>query len=147
LVGGKASPKKLKLAERRDRAIVLRQQGETFEQIANKIAREFPYDFPDYNKSMAFKDVMHEFQALHQQNLEEVEALRQLESERLDKALLAIAQRVEEGNLQAIDRWLKIIHQRCLLWGLYLPATERPKAEAAPTGIELEIIAAAHPQV
>ena len=41
-----------------------------------------------------------------------------LELERLDMATQAIAQRVQEGHLGAIDRWLKISERRAKLLGL-----------------------------
>lgn len=139
MAGGKASEKKIKLAERRQRAIALRKSGATFRAIAAVIVKDFP-DFPNYTESMAAKDVRYMLDEINEQALEDAEALRRLESERLDMATLAIARQVQAGDLQAIDRWIKLVETRAKLWGLNLPPTDRPTNQETATAIELELI-------
>ncbi|MEX0272604.1 hypothetical protein AB3R30_26180 [Leptolyngbyaceae cyanobacterium UHCC 1019] len=127
------------LAERRQRAIVLRKAGATYEQIATVIAREFA-EFRNYSRSMAFRDVRDVLQHIEDSCFEEAAIMRRLESERLDMAMFAIHERVEEGNLYAIDRWIAIIAAQCRLWGLNLPPAERPIAETTTSEIELKLI-------
>jgi hypothetical protein len=142
VAGGKASEAKIKLAERRQRAITLRKAGASFRAIATQIAREF--ENPKYDESQAARDCYHSLNELSALSVEQAEAMRQLESERYDLVLMAIARQVQAGDLQAIDRWLKTVRHRCELWGLSLPPAERPKQEGGPTGIELEIITGEH---
>lgn len=136
--GGKTTSKKLKLAERRQRAIALRKSGATFDQIAAVISREFAE--PSYGKPQAYRDVKGVLETIEQQTSEEMATWRRLESERLDMASLAIARQVQAGDLQAIDRWIKLIDARAKLWGLNLPPAARPTNQAAASAIELELI-------
>jgi hypothetical protein len=138
VAGGKASEAKIKIADRRNRAISLRKAGASFRAIATQIAAEF--DLPKYDYTQAAKDCYHCLNELAALSAEEAEALRQLESDRLDMVLMSIARQVQAGDLQAIDRWLKAVSQRCVLFGLNMTPAERPKAEQGATGIELEII-------
>jgi hypothetical protein len=139
MVGGKASPKKLMLAERRQRAIVLRKAGAPYEQIATVIAREFS-EFPNYSRSMAFRDVRDVLQQIQDDCFETAAIMRRLQSERLDMALVAVHDRAMSGDLYAIDRWLAIIVVQCRLWGLNLPPAERPIAETTTSEVELQLI-------
>jgi hypothetical protein len=139
MAGGKASAAKVKLAERRQRAMELRKAGATFRAIAEMVANEFA-EFPKYNPSMAAKDVRYLLDELNAQALEDAETMRRMETERLDLATLAIAMQVQAGNLQAIDRWIKLSDARAKLWGLYLPPAERLIQQETATAIELEII-------
>jgi hypothetical protein len=140
LAGGKASEKKLKLAERRHRAAALRKSSIPFRSIAKAIASEFPDDFPNYDESMAWKDVRHILKYLNDQALEDVALMRRMEDERLDVAAMAIARQVQAGDLQAIGKWLQIIERRCKMWGLDLPPADRPIADTTTSEIELQLI-------
>jgi hypothetical protein len=139
LAGGRASEKKVKLAERRQRAIALRKAGASYRAIAQAIVKDFP-DFPNYTESMACKDVHSVLEELNDQALEDAEIMRRLESERLDLASMAIARQVQAGDLQAVDRWIKLIEARAKLWGLHLPPADRPINQDSATAIELELI-------
>jgi transposase len=55
------------------------------------------------------------------EQLELINTQRQLDLSRLDKALTSIWHKVEEGDLQAIDRMIKLIQERSKLLGSYAP--------------------------
>ncbi|UNK71725.1 hypothetical protein [Microbacterium sp. H1-D42] len=67
--------------------------------------------------------------------MESVNLLRRMELEDLDRAETALADRIEQGDTQAIDTMLKIKHQRARLIGLYDQATS-----AANFDIELTLV-------
>jgi len=136
--GGKTSPDKLRLAERRQKAFALRKAGATFRAIASQIASEM--DQPKYNDSLASKDVQFILNELTQLSIADAAEFRQMELERLDAAQIAIALPVQAGDLYAIDRWIKIIETRCKILGLYLPQAERPAREETTGEIELQLI-------
>jgi hypothetical protein len=64
---------------------------------------------------------------------EPADEVRQLELLRLDRYLSAIAEKVDSGDLKAIDRALKIMERRSKLLGLDAPQKVAP---TDPTGLE-----------
>lgn len=56
--------------------------------------------------------------------VEEAGHLRHLELSRLDAAMEAIADKVEAGDLFAIDRWVKLIERRCKILGIDAPVKQ-----------------------
>lgn len=138
MAGGKASPEKARLTDRRQKAFALRKAGATFRAIAAQIASEF--EQPKYNESLASKDIKYVLSELAELSLADAEEFRQMELERLDSAQIAIAAQVQAGDLYAIDRWIRIIEVRCKLLGLNLPAADRPAREETTGEIELQLI-------
>ena len=98
-------------AEKQRRALELRKAGATFEQIADSLGYAFP--------AAAAKAVKTALKRTIQEPADEV---RELELARLDAMLFAIWPRVKQGNLQAIDRALKIMARRAEYLGLDAPA-------------------------
>lgn len=115
-----------RLAERRTEAFRLFREGNTYREIAIAISKKKDSKtrqplWPKYEHSMAFRDVkavLAEFQA---QRFEQVEQYLEVELQRLDVAAKAIAARVQNGELFALDRWIKIIEVRARLLGLEAP--------------------------
>ena len=100
----------------------MRRDGATFKQIAEALGYKGP--------SSAYRAVM---SALRRTQQEPADELRRLELERLDEALRAIAGRVRQGNLAAIDRWIRISESRRRLLGLDAPTrTEVTGAGGGP---------------
>ncbi|WP_460192725.1 LuxR C-terminal-related transcriptional regulator [Thermosynechococcus sp. FA-CM-4201] len=66
------------------------------------------------------RDLVRVLDKLSKHNITEMEKLRQIELERLDAAQVAIWERVQRGDLDAIDVFLGISDRRCRLLGLYL---------------------------
>lgn len=96
--------------DRQIRALELRKSGVSYEDIA----RELGYR----GRDGAHRAVS---AALKRTLQEPADELRRLESERLDAMLFAIAPLVRRGNLEAIDRALKIMERRAKLLGLDAP--------------------------
>lgn len=60
--------------------------------------------------------------------------IRAIEAERLDMAAQAIIQKVQAGDLSAIDRWLRISQQRAALFGANVPTTQNLNLLMNPNG-------------
>lgn len=98
------------LPERRLNALKLRKSGLTYSEIASQLK---------CGTTTAYKDVRSMIDQLNSEALEEAENLRTLESLRLDNLQSAIWKKAIAGDIAAILAILKIIDQRCKLFGLY----------------------------
>jgi uncharacterized membrane protein YccC len=118
----KTSERRLAAAERQRQALELRKAGVSFVKIAQMLGyKGGPGAF--YAVSAALKRTLEQPAA----------ELRKLEGERLDMALQAIATRVRQGDLGAIDRWLRCCESRRKLDGLDAPekhVVQGPKGES-----------------
>lgn len=103
------SKRRLTAKQREVKALELRLAGGTYDQIAEAMG---------ISRTGAYKAVARALDRLNQQSLEDAERLRRLELERLERATLAIAQRVKEGHLRSIDRWIRLSESRRKLLGL-----------------------------
>ena len=128
----RAAAKKIALTERQQTALSLRKSGATYRAIASHISL-LPGN-EKYSEGLAHADVTACLKALVSQTSLDTEEYRSLELERLDTAQLAIAKKVQAGDLQAIDRWLRISERRAALLGLDAPI--RLKIEQ---GVEAEL--------
>lgn len=120
MAGGKASAKKIELAERRRLAVTLRKQGGTFRQIAEQL-RKVDGVSENYSQSDAYKDVVHELRRLEEEQAEDVLTLRRLELERLDEMWSALWGPFKKGDYAAFDRLVTVMNQR----GRYLPVFDQ----------------------
>lgn len=134
MAGGKVAAKKVSIAERQQTALSLRKSGASFRAIAAHIAA-LPGN-EKYSEGRAHADVTACLKALNEKTSLDTEAYRSLELERLDTAQLAIAKKVQSGDLGSIDRWLRISERRAALLGLDAPV--RLKIEQ---GVEAELSA------
>ena len=116
---GKAGKPTVELIELRIKAIELRKSGATYEQIA--LALGYASRGAAYNAVMA---------GLMMAISEPAESVREMEAMRLDALLLGLWQKARSGDLQVIDRVLKIMDRRARLLGLDAPA----KIETDNTG-------------
>ena len=101
---------RIETAERERKALELRKAGATFDQIAEQCGYA--------DKSGAFYAIK---RALSDIVPPAVEELRTLDSERLDRLLLAVWKQALDGDLKAVDRALRILDQRARLLGLNAP--------------------------
>jgi hypothetical protein len=99
----------VRTTERGWRAFELRKQGASYRQIADALK---------ISHTLARRDVKRVLSEIRVSIKEDLEDYRQLELERLDFMLMAIAPQVRAGSLPAIDRALKIGEQRMLLLGV-----------------------------
>lgn len=94
-------------AARRARAIELRAQGWTYEQIADELGYA--------NRGTVYRMVG---RALEAQTVEAVDALRALEVERLNAVQVALWDKAMGGDVHAAKQAIRIIAARCRLLGL-----------------------------
>jgi len=134
MAGGKVAAKKVSIAERQQTALSLRKSGASFRAIAAHIST-IPGN-EKYSEGRAHADVTACLKALNEKTSLDTEEYRSLELERLDTAQLAIAKKVQSGDLGSIDRWLRISERRSALLGLDAPV--RLKIEQ---GVEAELSA------
>ena len=110
---GRTSPRSQRRIEAKERALKaleLRKKGVRYEQIAQQLGYS--------NRGNAHKAVMKELDLLAKECLEEASKVRDLELQRLDALYLVAYAEVEEGNVPAIDRCLRIMERRAKLLGL-----------------------------
>lgn len=113
-----------KAAERRRRALQLRLAGATYDQIAQQL---------EYSgKASAWRAVKEALAAgsdLGDRRREEID----LELTRLDRLLVALWPKAQQGDVQAIDRVLKIGERRAALLASGFDAVDQePKSEGTP---------------
>lgn len=119
MAGGSSSKSKIQSAERRNTALSYRKAGASYRAIAAKVATEL--GIATYSEAQAHRDVAAALKDLNEKTALNAAAYRELELERLDTALLAIAQLVKSGDLGAIDRWIRLSESRRKLLGLDAP--------------------------
>ncbi len=98
-------------AERRIKALESRKEGKSYEAIAVELG---------VSRSQVRKDVEAALAPINGYEREMASALRQAESQRLDWAAEVIKPQVADGNLRAVDRWIRVSAQRARLLGLEL---------------------------
>lgn len=137
--GGKNRKLRIKIVERRQRALSYRKAGASYRSIAAQVAIDLNCS---YSLGQAYRDVSEALSELSSNARLEAESLRELELARLDTATEAIASKVQKGDLLAIDRWLRISESRRRLLGLDAPiqiqVEERVEAELEQFLAQLE---------
>lgn len=106
----KANTKSIEVREKDRKALELRKAGASYELIAKQLGYA--------DSSGAYKSVKRSMQSIISEPAEE---LRQVEYERLNQMLLSIWERVQLGELGAIDRALSIMDRIGRLYGLNAP--------------------------
>lgn len=101
----------------------MRRRGKSYPKIAEALG---------VSVGTAHRDVTIELARLAKECSEEAEAIRQIELERLDDALDAISDRIEQGDDRAVATMLRIQERRAKLLGLDSP--DRQQVEV--TGID-----------
>jgi hypothetical protein len=112
---GKVSAHRVEEHERIARAVALRRQGLTFQVIADTLGYS--------NRTAAYTAVRNYMVALGKPD---AEYMREEEADRLDAALLAIWPRIRQGNLDAIDRMIRLMERRSRFFGLDAPTRVAP---------------------
>lgn len=102
--------------------LALRKKGGTYLEIANAAVSRFGRDnLPKgWDERYAYKDVSRELEKMRNELAEHVEAVRELELQRLDDLLKGLWDRATGKDIDypAIDRVLKIMERRARLTGL-----------------------------
>ena len=105
----KSSVRRIRTTEKTLRALELRKRGLNYTQIGKKLG---------CHRSTACRYVLSELENLADKCREEAAHVRDLELQRLDALYLVAYAEVEEGNVPAIDRCLRIMERRAKLLGL-----------------------------
>lgn len=138
---GTNDPQLIETAERRAFVLKLRKTGATYERIAQAAMREFGLErLPrGWDRRYAFNDVKRVLQKLNRECRQSVTEIKRLELERIDVAVVAIWPEVKDGNLGAIDRFLKTSARRAALCGLDAPTKMSIKVDDIDQLIECEL--------
>ena len=99
------------MVDRRRKVAGMLLRARTYREIAQEVG---------VTPATVFKDVQAILKDLETETLREAEAYRKVEMRRLDVALAAIWEAVEDGDPQAVDRLLKIQDQRAK----YMPGVQ-----------------------
>jgi hypothetical protein len=111
----KNSPERVRARELDRQALTLRKGGATYDQIAQRLER------PVSTVKLAVKRAL---ERLESETGELAVEMRRIEGERLDALLLGLWGKATKGDLQAVDRALKIHFARVKLFGLELPPAQ-----------------------
>ena len=111
------SAAKINVAMRRREAIKLRLAGMTFDEIGARLTCSAPY---------AYRMVSAELERMAAEAHENTAALRELEAARLDAVQEAIWAKAAAGDLDAVDRFVRISARRAALLGLDRPTKIAP---------------------
>lgn len=106
---------------RRQKVMSLRRSGFAIRDIATQLG---------ISVGLAHKDIQDALNALQQQTLEIGASYRELELERIDRAMVALDAQVKKGDTQAVNTLAKLIDMRAKLLGLYAPTTATLQHEA-----------------
>jgi len=109
MASSKGSKQRVTAKEREIRALELRKSGATYRAIGESLG---------ITEQGAHKCVMRAIDKLNEKIIEDAVQVRRLELERLDRLFLAIYRTAIQGNLDAIDRILRIMTRRAKLLGL-----------------------------
>ena len=105
----KSSVRRIRTTEKTLRALELRKRGMNYTQIGEKLGCA---------RNTACRYVLSELENLADKCREEAVHVRDIELQRLDALYLKVWEAVEEGDLPAIDRCLRIMERRAKLLGL-----------------------------
>jgi hypothetical protein len=125
--GSKNTQAQAQAQDRMLRAVELRKSGATYRAIASALGYA--------SVSSAYDAVT---RCLREAKRDAGESLLQIEIERLDAMLLSIAPSVQQGNLHAIDRALKIAERRSRLLGLDKPTNVDITSDGKPIAFECD---------
>lgn len=110
------------VAERRRFVVECRKAGMTFDQIYEAAKAKFGDTLPpSYSKRTAHGDVMTYLSEIRKLTANDAQAIYDLEVERLDALLHGLWAAAEGGDLQAVDRALRVAERRAKLMGLDAP--------------------------
>jgi hypothetical protein len=105
------------------RAVELRTQGRTYQQIADELGVSVG------GAHVAVTRYLEETRAISREGAEEI---RRLELDRLDRILSTIGPQAEGGDLAAVDRVLRLQERRAHLLGLDAPKASSVTVDARP---------------
>lgn len=123
------APRRATTAERKKSALALRIGGLSFSAIGDKLG---------ISKQAAHTLVVNALRDTNAQTAEVADELRRLELERLDTAQAAIWEAVLKGDVQAVDRFVRISKRRGELTGIDAPSKSEVKVTEADIDSAIE---------
>lgn len=99
--------------DRRVKALELRKRGKSYRTIGAAL---------EISEAQAHRDVQQAMAALRELEQTTAEEYRTMELERLDLALQALLPKLNAGNVEAVNAWVRISESRRKLLGLDAPA-------------------------
>lgn len=138
---GYEDAREITAAERRSFIMSLRKRAVTWQEIADQTIAKFGAEnLPSgFDRLYAYKDFKRYMGQLYKRTDQDAVAALGLELERMDDMLRAIWDAVENGDLQAIDRALRIGGRRDTLLGLAAPSrmrlVDREDGDVTPVGV------------
>lgn len=125
---GRGRPRKtsadvLKATDWKRTAVEMRTKGHTYAQIAAVVG---------VSVQAVHQAVVHYLEATRAVSREAAEEVRRLELDRLDRVLAVVGPMAEGGDLQAVDRLLRIQERRASLLGLDAPKAQLVAVDARP---------------
>jgi predicted DNA-binding protein (UPF0251 family) len=105
----KTGPRKVRSAQRRAEVMRLREEGHKFPEIGRRLG---------ISHVAAWKHCQRGLEEAAKQLTESAETIRAIELNRLDRALVKVFRKVDQGDLAAVDRLIKIQERRAKLLGL-----------------------------
>ena len=124
----RATQRQLDALNKRKQALDLRLFGFTYQQIGDKLG---------FTKQAAYKIVTSALAAIPR---ESADKLRMIELDRLDRMQAVLAKRVNDGDLGAIDRWLKIAERRAKILGLDAPTKVEQSGEVTVNNVPVRFV-------
>ena len=124
---GKTSSQAIDRAERRDKAVRLRREGLTLREIAARLG---------ISPATAHEDIS---RALADIPAESVEELRTVWGERLEAATAVVMPQVEAGDLDAVDRLVRLTDRAAKLYGLDAPANIQVQSAQAEVDLDATV--------
>jgi hypothetical protein len=118
----KTKYKDLNEAERQLQALDLRRRGYSYRKIAAEL---------ECGLTTAFRDCTRHLEDVREKCREKAEQINDLDLERLDEALMAIWDKVEQGDCKSIETMLKIMERRAKMLGLDSPDRHEVKTGVA----------------
>lgn len=123
------APRRVTTAERKKSALALRIGGLSFQAIGDKLG---------VTRQAAHALVVNALRDTNAQTAEAADELRRLELERLDTAQAAIWEAVLKGDVQAVDRFVRISKRRGELTGIDAPTKSEVKVTDADIDSAIE---------
>ena len=106
----KRDTKEADIDARRQQVLSLRRSGFSIRAIATQL---------NISVGQAHKDIQDSLSALHAQTLELGASYRELELERIDRAIVALDPQVKKGDVASVNALIKLVDTRAKLLGLY----------------------------
>jgi hypothetical protein len=117
----KTSPQKIEGTEGQLRAMALRRQGKTYDQIGRAMG---------VSRQRAYQLVKAAFDRLNKELSETTEEVRSLMGERLERLLRAVWLQATKGDLKAVATALSVFDRQSRLFGLDAPTKSTVRVES-----------------